>query len=129
MCVVALRLFLVPVVGVFVHANSATYAPEICVLWPHFREDQCHIHTTHVNLVSLPYMWPAAHCVRLLQIHMLKQKPKHVPILRSHQRFKRFFAGTTPERLTLLLEAAYDGLPDKERRRKIRSRVDLLAVV
>jgi hypothetical protein len=52
-----------------------------------------------------------------------------VPILRSHQRFKRFFTGTTPERLTFLLEAAYDGLTEKERRRKIRSRLELLASV
>jgi hypothetical protein len=60
-------------------------------------------------------------------ITMLKIKPKRVPQLRTEEGFQLYFEGISEARMRSLLEQAYEHLKPKERAKKVRRRMALLA--
>ena len=60
-------------------------------------------------------------------ITMLKIKPKRVPQLRTEEGFQMYFEGISEARMRSLLEQAYEHLKPKERAKKVRRRMALLA--
>lgn len=59
-------------------------------------------------------------------IELLKVKPKRVPELRTHDGFQKFFQGIEEKRMKRLLERAFEDLPSKVSRKKIKRRMALM---
>ncbi len=59
-------------------------------------------------------------------VDLLRQRPKFVPMLRSREGFRRYFAGLSRVRMLSLLTTAYDGLECGEREDKVAKRMELL---
>jgi hypothetical protein len=59
-------------------------------------------------------------------VDLLRQRPKFVPMLRSREAFRRYFAGLPRARMLALLTSAYDGLEAGEREDKVAKRMELL---
>merc|ERR1711865_59275 len=59
-------------------------------------------------------------------VHLLRQKPKNVPELRTRESFRRFFAGMERSRLQNLLETSYDKLAPEDRTKKVLKRLKLV---
>ena len=59
-------------------------------------------------------------------VQLLRQKPKHVPNLRTRQGYCRFFSAVPKPRMRHLLSVAYGNLTHKERRKKVSKRMSLL---
>ena len=51
---------------------------------------------------------------------------RYVVQLRTQENYKKFFRGLPERRMRTLLENAYDGLKEKERRKKVSKRLALL---
>jgi len=60
-------------------------------------------------------------------VDLLRQKPKNVPVMRTKESFRRFFAGMKKNRLKALLEESYDTLAGEERAKKVQKRLSLVA--
>lgn len=59
-------------------------------------------------------------------VKLLKQRPKHVPALRSREAFRRYFQGMPLDRMRRLLLAAYDSLDAAAQAEKTERRLALL---
>lgn len=59
-------------------------------------------------------------------VHMLQQRPKHVPAIRTREGFRRYFRGLPRARVLRLLHRAYASLPDGDRDAKVAKRIGLL---
>ena len=59
-------------------------------------------------------------------IHLLQQRPKHVPQLRSRDSFRKFFAGMPCVRMERLLRLAFGALEEGDRDAKVAKRMALL---
>ena len=59
-------------------------------------------------------------------VAMLRDKPKHVPALRSRDAFRAFFAGVPSLRMRTLLARAYSDLPADECAARVAKRMELV---
>jgi hypothetical protein len=59
-------------------------------------------------------------------VDLLRQRPKFVPMLRSRDSFRRYFAGISRDRMRALLTVAFDTLEAGERAEKVEKRMELL---